>query len=166
VLIGGGGSDTIVGGSRSDILRGGGGADHFVFDSKSLDGADVIKDFRSGVDIFAVTQDLQIGDGDATIENAVSLGSKTGWSAANELVIFTADQAGLTASDVAAWIGPASGPISAGYRQLFVFDDATDVAVFLFTSADGDASVSAAELTQLAMLQGAPSVVITDFDIV
>jgi len=66
-LSGGGGNDTLYGSAGADSLRGGAGADVFVFDA--LDAADVILDFRAGIDKLQLDADVFVAIGalDATL---------------------------------------------------------------------------------------------------
>ncbi|MEO0682461.1 MAG: lectin-like protein [Pseudomonadota bacterium] len=60
VLLGGGGKDRLIGGGGDDVLTGGKQADVFVFTARS--GADVIKDFRVGLDVIELKAANRLGD--------------------------------------------------------------------------------------------------------
>ena len=154
-LSGGAGNDVLTGGAGSDRLSGGAGKDFFHFDGKS--GSDTITDFRSVDDSLRFSQaTVHIGDGDTRVENATVRNAGGGFSTASEVVVFTPNVAGaITVAKAGALIGAASGNYATGATRLFAVDNGTDSGLFLFTSSGNDAQVSAAELTQLALVQGA-----------
>jgi Tol biopolymer transport system component len=158
-LLGGFGADQLAGGAGGDRLTGNEGADTFRFDNPA--GGDTVSDFLSGSDRLQFA--LGIGDGDNAVEGAVTRGAAGGFAASAELVIFTANQAGLGAAAAAAAIGSATAAYAVGAKRLFVVDDGSDSAVYLFTAADANAGVSAAELTRLATLDGTASTVPGDY---
>jgi Ca2+-binding RTX toxin-like protein len=155
ILGGGGGNDTLVGGAGGDRLSGGAGSDLFVFDSKV--GSDTITDFNSAADAFRFSRAaLPIGNGDTTVNGGqVYNGFGGGFSRSAELVIFTANLFGeITASSAAALIGSANASYATGATRLFTVDNGSQSAIFLFTSSGNNASVSASELTQIALVNG------------
>lgn len=170
VLSGGVGIDTLLGEAGNDrfwmgagdSMIGGSGADTFMqttFDASQL------TDFTSGSDVIEIWQRLnvRIGDTDNIIENATTIASPGGFSTAAELVIATQDIAGaITEESAAAAIGSATSAYGIATR-LFVVDNGTDSAVFYFASVDGNAAVSADELTLLVDLQGTASMGTADF---
>lgn len=158
-LRGGAGADRLVGGSGNDVLTGGTGADTFFLDSRI--GSDLITDFVSGTD--KIRSALAIGDGDSVIENAAVRDAAGGFAGAAELVIFTKDASGLSLADAVATIGSASGAIATDQTRLYAIDNGHDSAVYLFKSADGDAVVSASELTLLITMTGTPSTALADY---
>ncbi|OYU35089.1 hypothetical protein [Novosphingobium sp. PASSN1] len=161
-ITGGDGSDKLYGGAGGDLLTGGTGNDRFTFDS--LAGSDRISDFASGVDKIVVgVPQHAIGDGDLLIEGAVIRAAPGGFAANAELVIFSKNAAGLSLSDAAATIGSANSAIATGQERLFVVDNGSSSALFLFHSSDGNAAVSATELTLLATLTGAASTALGDY---
>lgn len=86
-----------------------------------------------------------------------------GFATGAELVIVTGNISGsFTAANAAAKIGSASSNYTVGTTALFVVDNGTDSAVFLFTSADTDAKVEANELKLLATLTGTSSMSTSD----
>ncbi len=159
---GGAGNDTLQGGAGSDRLTGGTGADRFVFDSTS--GSDTITDFASGIDkvAFRMAQ-LGVGNGNTTIDGAQLKSAPGGFSTAAELVVFTTNAPALTNTAAAAAIGSANSAYAAGAKALFTVDDGTSSAVFLFSAANANAAVEAAELTLLATLQGAAATALADY---
>lgn len=160
----GAGDDRINGGTGSDVLRGGSGADVFVFDN--LSGADKVSDFVSGTDkiSFAATT-LGIGNGDAVVDGAVSVAGPDGFAASAELVIVETDVVGrLTSATAAAHaIGSADSAYAVGDTRVFVTDNGVSSAVWMFESADADATVSAGELTLVATLEHAASTTVGDY---
>jgi hypothetical protein len=150
----GSGNDSLSGGTGSDILTGGAGADNFVFTNRV--GVDTVTDFNSTLDAFSFSQSgLRIGDGDTQAENAAVRGASGGFSALSEVVIFTSDIAGtITASSAAAKIGSATSSYFSGETRLFAVDNGAQTGIFLFESSANNALVSAAELTQIALVNG------------
>jgi Ca2+-binding RTX toxin-like protein len=159
VLKGLAGSDTLIGGTGSDTLTGGTDIDYFVFDSTS--GSDTVTDFVSGVD--NVLAKLGIGNGDAVIDGGVVRAAKGGFSADAELVIFTPKMATASTANAAAVIGSATGNYEVGDAVLFAVSTGSATVLYRFVAANGDAVVSAAELTQVATLTGTPTVALDDF---
>jgi len=161
-LSGGGGSDELWGDAGSDRLTGGLGADAFLFNSTV--GSDLVTDFASGTDKMRFSQaPLRIGDGDLLVEGALLRGAPGGFTTAAELVIFTANAAALDAIAAAAQIGSATGAYAIGATRLFVIDNGTSSAVFRFTAADANATVSASELALVATLQGTAATALADY---
>lgn len=161
-LAGGSGNDTIVGGAGSDKLTGGAGSDRFVFNSKL--GSDTLTDFLTGIDKLGVGQlGLRVGDGDTVVEAALERAAPGGFSASAELVIFSSDLGSLTATAAAAAIGSASSAYAVGRTALFAIDNGISSALYLFTAANGNAVVSASELSLLAMLSGTASTATADY---
>lgn len=137
-LDGGAGNDTLVGGGGSDVLTGGSGNDTFVL--RLAGGIDTVTDFVSGSD---------------RLEIAVGAHAR--------LTIVGSAAAGLTAGQVAKAIGVADSAYAIRSTALFAVDDGTSAAVYRFQSVDGNATVSAGELTQVALLTGVASVTVGDF---
>ena len=162
-LLGEGGADTINGGEGEDTLTGGLGADTFV--TGSLDAADVLTDFSSGVDKYFVSQaGIPIGDGDANVEGATTRSAPGGFDTSAELVIFTSDIAGaIDANSAAAAIGKANGAYVVGQTALFVVDNGFDTAVFAFKALNANSTVSASELSFLSTLVATPQTTVVDF---
>ena len=155
MIVGNAAANVLTGGDGADTLTGGGGANTFVFNS-SVGGFDTITDWLSAADTFRFSMaGLPVGDGDTTVENAVVRAAPGGFSNAAELVVFTSNIVGaIDASSAAAKIGSATAAYAVGADVLFAVDNGTQTGVFLFQSADGDALVSAAELTQIALVNG------------
>jgi Ca2+-binding RTX toxin-like protein len=153
-LNGAGGNDTLVGGAGNDTLIGGSGNDTIVLNS--LVGSDTITDFVSGADKLQISQSgIAVGDGDTLVEGAVSIAGPGGFAASAELVVVTGNIAGaLTTASAAAAIGSATSAYAVGQETLFMVDNGTDSALYLFSSLDTDALVEAGELTLLATLAG------------
>jgi Ca2+-binding RTX toxin-like protein len=156
-LSGEAGNDTLVGGAGNDALTGGAGADVFVLST----GLDTISDFVTGTDRIQLSGSL-VGNGDSTTDNAVTHGATNGFAADAELVIFTQNATSLTTANVAKAIGSAASAYQIGEKVLFAVHSGTSTGLYLFTSSAADAVVSAAELTQLATLTGAPAVGVAD----
>jgi Ca2+-binding RTX toxin-like protein len=162
VLDGGAGNDTLQGQQGADTLTGGSGRDVFAFfpfDFAGGPAADEVTDWLS-VDDKLVFSTFGIGDGDRTVDGALVRGTPGGFSTAAELVIFTSDIAGaITADNAAARIGAATGAYSGAQLRLFAVDNGAQSGVFLFSNQDGDARVSADELTLLVLLDGGTTTV-------
>lgn len=137
-LDGGTGNDTLVGGAGSDTLTGGAGSDRFVL--RAGGGSDVVTDFVAGID---------------RLEVAAGRGVQP-------TIVSTAAEA-LTARAAALAIGPADAPYTRGASALFAVNDGTSTALYSFKSADGNATISAGELTQIAELTGVVGVTTSDF---
>ncbi|QBE62345.1 calcium-binding protein [Pseudoduganella lutea] len=147
-LLGGGGDDSLNGWGGADTLTGGTGSDDFFI---WQDGADTIADFKSGVDRVVVNvHGKPVGDGDMIVE-------------AGDVMIVSDNAKTLTAADAAAVIGTAKAAYAEGDTRLFVVDNGTSTGVFLFESADTDATVSAGELVLLATLTGVKETTLGDF---
>jgi len=155
VIVGNTAANVLNGGSGADTLTGGGGANTYVFDS-SVGGFDTITDWHSATDTFRFSMaGLHVGDGDTTVENAVVRTAPGGFSTAAELVVFTTDIVGaIDPTSAAAQIGSATAAYAVGADVLFAVDNGTQTGLFLFHAADADALVSAAELTQIALVNG------------
>ena len=89
--------------------------------------------------------------------------STSGFSAHAELVIFTQNASSLTTANAAKAIGSAMSDYAKGDTALFALHSGSTTGVYLFTSGGGDATVSAAELVQVATLTGVPAVSAADF---
>jgi Ca2+-binding RTX toxin-like protein len=162
-LTGNTGANRLDGRAGSDTLVGGSGADVFVIGSTS--GSDTLSDFAKGVDRLLVSKGgIAIGDGDTTLEGAVTRSAPGGFSKSAELVIFTTNIGGSIGKTVAATtIGSASSAYASGHKALFAVDNGSSSALYLFTSSGTDALVSSAELTLLATLSATPSTAVADY---
>lgn len=161
-LKGGSGNDSLLGAAGNDALTGGLGNDTFQFNS--LVGSDTVTDFVSGTDRLQFRQGtLKVGDGDTLVEGAVVRSAPGGFSSSAELVIFSANAASLSTAAAATAIGSATSAYAADRTALFVVDNGTSTGLYLFHSADGNAQVSAAELTLLATLDGTAATTLTDY---
>ncbi|HEX6704731.1 MAG TPA: Calx-beta domain-containing protein [Albitalea sp.] len=154
-LIGNVAANVLTGGAGADSLTGGGGNNTFVFNS-SVGGFDTVTDWHSVGDTLRFSMaGVPVGDGDAVVEGGATRAAPGGFSTAAELVVFTTNIVGpITAASAAAQIGSATAAYAAGAHVLFAVDNGTQTGVFLFTSSGSDALVSAAELTQVALLNG------------
>lgn len=162
-LSGSGGANDLIGGAGSDRLTGGGGADRFILDSRV--GSDTITDFARGVDKIAISRStFAVGNGDLTIDGAQTQDAAGAYPAAAELVIFSNDIAGAITPELAAQaIGPVATSFAHGQTALFVVDNGTHSAVYLFTSQGGDRDVGSWELQLLATVNGVTGLVASDF---
>jgi Ca2+-binding RTX toxin-like protein len=149
-----------MGGARTVFNKG-----HFIDDFTKLD--DKIQ--------FAKTM---TGDGDALLEN-VATKAAAGGTFANtaEMVIVQADLTTdftnsysyggywnpISASEVVDAIGQADAAFAIGDKRLFVVDDGISSALFQFTSAGADATVSEAELKLIGVVDGQASLSSSDF---
>jgi len=161
-LGGGAGNDTLTGGAGADVLTGGSGADVFVLNSKV--GSDRVTDFASGSDDLRISMaTLRVGDGDTTVDGAVTRSAAGGFATGAELVVFSGNVASLTTSNAAAAIGSATSAYASGATALFAVDNGSDTGLYLFTSSGANATVSASELTLLATLTGTASTAVGDY---
>jgi Ca2+-binding RTX toxin-like protein len=154
LLQGGEGNDRlmITDGSTA-ILEGGAGSDTFVLATQENAGGTfaVLNDFASLVDHIAISQShLPVGDGDLDLEGAVEITGPGGFDASAELVIVSTPVGGsLTLESAATAIGSADEAYAVGQTAVFVAGTGTQFGVFYFISLDGDAVVSAEELSFL-----------------
>ncbi len=133
-LDGGAGNDTLAGGLGKDTLTGGQGEDSFVL--RLGGGLDMVTDFVAGTDHLLLD----------------------GFGPGTELVMVDTKATGLTTAKAALAIGSV-----AGASALFVVSDGTATGIYRFVAADDNATVVAAELTQLVQLTGVRSITIDDF---
>ncbi len=163
LLYAGSGNDLLLGGAGSDTLRGESGADTFVFDNRLA--ADTLPDFVSGSDKLRFSQaGVRVGDGDSTLEGAVTRGAPGGFAPGAELVVFTSNIAGtISTGSAAAKIGSATSAYAVGRSALFAVDNGSSSAIYLFTSSNADAVVDASELTLLATLSSTPATAVADY---
>ena len=184
-----GNGDHLWGGER--FGSGDGSTDYFVFDNVTAtngiveqgNGSGVyafvagatIGDFEAGVDQIAVAKEL-VGDLDAVIDGTViKTGAGGTFSSSAELVIVRADVADsfaasnssffdpIDAAAVVAAIGAASTAIAVNQTRLFVVDDGSHSAVYLFQSNNGDAAIGTDELYLLGVVTGQADLVAGDF---
>jgi Ca2+-binding RTX toxin-like protein len=156
------GNNTLDGRDGADTLTGGAGSDTFML--RSLVGSDTITDFASGTDRIMVRQStIHVGDGDTLVEGAVTVVGPGGFSASAELIVVTGNIAGsITAASAAAKIGSASSAYAVGRDALFMVDNGSSSALYLFSAIDADAQVEAGELTLLATLTGTAATTTAD----
>lgn len=166
-LAGGLGQDTLDGGYGRDTLEGGEGRDSFVVRYDGSANADLITDFSCEIDKLCIA--WAAGDGDRWVEGATLASGPGGFAAGAELVIITTDIVGsITAQSAAQAIGAASSAYAAGQTAVFVVDNGSDSAVYLFTASSevyggAGAAVSSSELQLLATLQGTASTALGDY---
>jgi serralysin len=156
-------SNQLQGGAGNDKLTGGAGAiNYFLLDS--LIGSDTITNFKSATDGLRILQSgVAVGDGDELVEGAVQVSGPGGFAATAEVVVVTGNISGtLTTSSAAAKIGSAGSAYAAGRKAVFAVDNGEDTALYLFTAVDANATVSAAELKLLALLDGTSSITTAD----
>ncbi|MBI3901520.1 MAG: calcium-binding protein, partial [Nitrosomonadales bacterium] len=190
IIVGNANNNVLTGGAGADTLTGGAGADTFVLGSSQS--ADTITDFVSGTDHLQISMHgvtpgagagISIGNGNTTIESSATqtIGNGAvgflGFDVTAELVVFTYNAANSTTVQygtlaAAAEIGYANGVITSGGTRLFVVDDGTSSAVYLFTS-DGNTAgtggttlVTSNELTLLATMNSTASTTVADFGFV
>jgi Ca2+-binding RTX toxin-like protein len=170
---------------------GGGEADLFAFDTLTADnlvretftgsgafgwtGGATIGDFEQTIDAIAIAAGF-VGNGDAVIDSYTET-QEPGetWAAGAELVFVRADVDELfafsrtsffddiSAESVAAVLGDADAIFGIDDRRLFVLDDGTNSAVFLFQSVDENATVTIDELYLVAVVTGTDALQPTDF---
>jgi Ca2+-binding RTX toxin-like protein len=163
VIVGNAAANQLVGGAGSDTLTGGAGADGYTL--SSLVGTDTITDYVVADDTLRISQaGIRIGDGDTLVENAQVRLARGGFSTAAELVLFTPNIVGaITATTAASVIGAATSAYGSGAARLFVVDNGSQTGVFRFVSSGSDATVSAGELTMLALLNGTATTALADY---
>jgi Ca2+-binding RTX toxin-like protein len=156
-------ANVINGAAGADVMTGGGGADTFAFTSTLA--SDLILDFTSGVDKIRIGQSaIRVGDGDTSIEGAVTISGPNGFATSAELVMVTDDIGGhIDVSSVSAAIGHANSAYAVGDTRLFVVDNGIDSAIYLFKSADANSTVSANELTLVTTLDNTAFTTTTDY---
>lgn len=160
-LLGGAGNDVFVLDHAAPINNYGNGSLKIV--------SDTIRDFVSGTDKLKlvadnVNGDFVIGDGDLTLEGAVSISSPGGFSTSAELVICTTNiSKTIDTTKAAKVIGSATSNYSTGDTALFVVDNGGSSVVYYFESLDGDAFVESHELTLVVTLGGTASTTVNDY---
>jgi len=124
-----------------------------------------VTDFVSGTDQFTFSQaGINVGDGDTTVEGAATVAGHGGFAPTAELVVVTGNIVGeITSASAAAAIGSAKSAYAPNATALFAVDNGTQSGVFLFHSAAADATVSAAELTQVASATHTPATAAHDY---
>jgi Ca2+-binding RTX toxin-like protein len=161
------GNDTLEAGDGMATLKGGAGADTFVLAAQEILGTnmDVVADFSAGLDHLSISQSgLPVGNGDQQIDGAVVINGPGGFGTDAELVIVAADIFGdLTLDSAAQAIGSANQDYAVGQTAMFMVDNGVDSWALYFQSLDGDATVSAAELSVIGHLKNAPSTGLDDF---
>lgn len=165
-LLGGAGSDTLSAGAGRDTLTGGSDADLFVLSALEITNQDrtFITDFERNVDHLSVSQSkVSVGNGDQVVDGAVTVWGPGGFNASSELVIVAADIFGsVTLESAANAIGSANQAYAVGQSAVFMVDNGQESWAMYFQSLDGDAIVSAAELSVLAQLGSTPSIGVGD----
>jgi Ca2+-binding RTX toxin-like protein len=144
------------------VLEGGQGSDTFVLAARETGGRNDVElpDFSALVDHIGISQSaLPVGDADLDLEGAVEVAGPGGFDASAELVVISTPVEGaLTLESAAAAIGSAHQAYAVGQTALFVAGTGGQFGVFYFTSLDGDATVSAEELSFLAHTSDGPGV--------
>jgi Ca2+-binding RTX toxin-like protein len=168
-LLGQGGNDTLHASAATDTLTGGDGADSFVMDHAPDLGTtidrEVIDDLTSGSEVITFDDSvMQIGDADGVLDGGLTRAASGGWTASNEVVVFTPNTTGdvTSATTLQASAGAALAPVPTGKRIIFVIDDGASSAVWLFHSLDGASTILTGELSLVAYL---PNTVPTISDI-
>jgi hypothetical protein len=116
-----------------------------------------MSDFNA-VDAFRFSQaGIHIGDGDAVVEGAATRASAGGFAKSAELVVFSSNIVGsITTTAAAAKIGSATSAYATGDDRLFVVDNGTQSGIYRFRSSAANATVTAAELTLVALINHDP----------
>ena len=158
-------ANVLRGGAGADKLTGGAGSDTFVFGN--LTGSDTVTDFVSGTDHVQFSMAaFDIGNGDTTIDAAQVHATPGGFSNSSELVLFTQRMSTASAANAAAIIGSADSEYGVGSTALFAVATNSATVLYRFVAANNDALVSAAELTQVAVLTGTPTANLDDYSFV
>ncbi|MEK8032072.1 hypothetical protein AACH06_14695 [Ideonella sp. DXS29W] len=162
-IVGNAANNVLDGMAGNDRLSGGAGADIFALTS-SL-GSDLITDFTRGIDKLRLSQAaFDVGDGDTTVENAVLMNGPNGFNTSAELIVVAHDITGdITAASAATAIGHANSNYAVGDTRVFVVDNGSDSAVYLFKSADTNSTVGAGELTLLATLDDTAATGVSEY---
>lgn len=162
-LTGSAGANDLIGGAGSDRLTGGAGSDRFILDNSQ--GSDTITDFSIGADRIVISRSaFAVGNGDLTIDGARSQAHSGGYAVAAELVVFANDIDGVITTEKAAQaIGSVASSFAFRQTAIFVVDNGTHSAVFLFTSEGGDPDVRPQELQLLATINGVTGLAASDF---
>jgi len=149
-----------------NLLTGVVGADAFVFNSKV--GADMVTDFKSGVDKLFVSQEgIGVGDGDTVVENSITITGPGGFSTNAELVMVQKNIVGaITVSNAAAAIGSANAAYAIGATALFAVDNGKDTNVFLFSSSANDSTITADELSLVVVVSGVAATTVGNYGFV
>ncbi|MEB3171138.1 MAG: hypothetical protein VKK43_07175, partial [Synechococcaceae cyanobacterium] len=165
-LIGNSGDNVIRGRAGADLLTGGAGRDQFILE-ESFD-ADTITDYRSRTDTLMISQaGLPIGNGDTIVNNAQVRGAPGGFASGAELVIFSRNISGpITTDKAATTIRGATSAYSIASQRLFAVDNGRSSALYLFTAANNDATVSASELRLLGTLSTTTSLSLSDLQFI
>ncbi len=165
-LVGNAGNNTIRGGAGADILTGLAGSDLFILDQPTA--ADIISDFRSGVDQVQVSQQtMPIGNRNLIINNPTFRNSPNNFSVSSELIIFTQNILGpITTAKAAAAMGRAANLFRKGDTRLFSVDNGVSSSLYQFTSSAADRNVSATELKLLAHFKDTPSLGLSDIALI
>ncbi|NDY91499.1 calcium-binding protein [Ideonella livida] len=166
LLSGGTGQDTLSGGEGRNTLVGGAGSDLIqLWDGQpdtvvlnDTGGHDTVTGFHPQAVLALDAVTLRLGNGDAVVDSGTVQAQGQGFSSQAEVVIFSQAAASLAAQDAADFLGSADGAFVQSDARVFVVNDGTDTGVYLFQSADSDATVSASELTLLATLSGTVTV--------
>ncbi|MFI3195769.1 MAG: calcium-binding protein [Methylococcaceae bacterium] len=162
-LTGNAGANRLDGAVGADTLTGGSGVDVFVFNTL-VGGTDTTLDVLSGVDKVQIGGDINIGNGDATIDAGIVIDQPNGFSAQAELVISNSKINGFIDRAAAATaIGSANSAFSIGDTRLLVVNNNVDSVIYQFTSVDTNAEVNASELTLIGTLQGTAQTVLADY---
>jgi Ca2+-binding RTX toxin-like protein len=180
-----GSGDHLYGGD-GDIIANGKDCFRFqttaVFASQSTVNGDIfnaghfIRDFTLLEDKIQFAASMT-GDGDVLLENVAMKAASGGtFAKVAEMIIVQADLTSsfssfsggdywtaINASEVVAVIGQANAAFTIGDKRLFVVDDGIGSALFQFVSADANATISAAELKLIGVVNGQASLTSSDF---
>ncbi|MGO4382119.1 beta strand repeat-containing protein [Pseudoduganella sp. RAF19] len=152
-LEGGDGQDGIVGGGGNNVLTGGNGADTFAF--IFFEGANTVTDFVAKLDcLMFYRAQMGFGNGNCVPNTVLNIDAEVLLAPTYEVAIFQQQAKSLSVEDAAEAIGSASESYAVGDRRLFVVGDGTSTAVYVFTSSDSNAQVTASELTMFVELTG------------
>ena len=123
--------------------------------NSSVGGFDTITDWHSATDTFRFSMAGVHGRWRHDGRERGRARRAGGFSNAAEVVVFTTNIVGaIDPTSAAAKIGSATAAYAVGADVLFAVDNGTQTGLFLFHAAGADALVSAAELTQIALVNG------------
>lgn len=171
LIVARGGMDTVVGALGNDTIsltETTAARDSVRFAESGAANFDTVNGFTAGAaataDVISLagllrgTVGLGVGNGDNAITNAAYNGATNMFAQDSDLVVFdTAIIGAISAASAATVIGTNNTPagvFGAGVVRTYVVGNGTDSAVFAFTSVNGDGTVDANELSQVAYLVG------------
>lgn len=185
-ITGGGGADSITAAAANVLVTGGAGADTIsitnvagnkivVFtDAATSDAITVANNVwaTGGADKIQFSMaGIAIGNGDTTVDSGETLAGTTVTATAELAVLQTNVATAFTAADTSAQAAAKAvalsavfgAAVAAGTTKVLAYDDGTNTAIFRFTSAAADTSITAGELTLVGVVMGVAATAHGDF---